>query len=254
MRKQPHWSPWSLGALACWLAAAAAMLGGASRLQAKEPTEAFYLGNWSALTPVAAQSTVALQPADTSRDAIWTPGVESIVFNSATFRANQDEWNDLDGVAVAIRGELGQTVKGSMLVLQGEKKVRMEFSVKLDRTDDRARKAFWSVWRRHYQLLVNRGLPGSAWFRHQLRRANLAIDGRDLVNDRRTRQFFGRSESDTFALMSGGRAISENLQLDREIPIRGVGEGAIDQRRVVVVLGDDRRSSRSGRARMGPCE
>ncbi|MCA9178715.1 MAG: hypothetical protein KDB14_29840 [Planctomycetales bacterium] len=228
MRKQPHWSPWSLGALACWLAAAAAMLGGASRLQAKEPTEAFYLGNWSALTPVAAQSTVALQPADTSRDAIWTPGVESIVFNSATFRANQDEWNDLDGVAVAIRGELGQTVKGSMLVLQGEKKVRMEFSVKLDRTDDRARKAFWSVWRRHYQLLVNRGLPGSAWFRHQLRRANLAIDGRDLVNDRRTRQFFGRSESDTFALMSGGRAISENLQLDREIPIRGVGEGAID--------------------------
>lgn len=65
---------------------------------------------------------------------------------------------------------------------------------------------FREIKRQHYRSLLREDIPGAAWFRH---RAEVA-GGRDP----------GRRPSrgelrETYSLFTGGRAVSENLQLDR---------------------------------------
>jgi len=77
----------------------------------------------------------------------------------------------------------------------------------------------------HYQRLQNLGGPGSAWFRHQLtntRELFNAIPNRSDVslnlNAGTTQRRRVRNDLNaTYSLMSGGRAVSENLQLDRDL-------------------------------------
>ena len=77
---------------------------------------------------------------------------------------------------------------------------------------------------KHYRLLHERGIPGGAWFRYQ---ADLAREelrklggkvrpGRERFGPRFER---GSELEQTFDLYSGGRALSENLQLERELRI-----------------------------------
>jgi hypothetical protein len=97
--------------------------------------------------------------------------------------------------------------------------------------DAEARNLFLQVKQDHYGELLGRGVPGTAWFRHQqqiissargtpageLAPARLGVNARE----------FGFDE--TFELFSGGRALSENLQLDRALPVgRTNGEALVD--------------------------
>ncbi|MGJ8643918.1 MAG: hypothetical protein ACSHX9_10955 [Luteolibacter sp.] len=66
----------------------------------------------------------------------------------------------------------------------------------------------------HYTWLAQGHLPGTAWFKH---RSGKAADAAERQNWRR-----GDLE-DTFGIFSGGRAISENLALDRDL-ILSAGE------------------------------
>ena len=79
-----------------------------------------------------------------------------------------------------------------------------------------AREAFYRFKLAHYQLLQDRDLPGTAWFRHvveetqkQLPASKPGAPTRPRFND----------PLGTYDLFSGGRAVSENLQLNR--PLRG---------------------------------
>ena len=78
----------------------------------------------------------------------------------------------------------------------------------------------------HYQRLQNLGVPGTAWFRHQTNQASERLkvlqpaEKNQQANNRPNR--FNRPTRKvglerTIDLFSGGRAISENLQLDREL-------------------------------------
>jgi hypothetical protein len=74
-----------------------------------------------------------------------------------------------------------------------------------------------------YRQLRDRGFPGGAWFRHEEAEA-AKVRGTNAVPQRFTAPFSPRRPSwddsydATYDLFSGGRALGENLQLDRLLP------------------------------------
>ena len=72
----------------------------------------------------------------------------------------------------------------------------------------------------HYEQLLASGIPGAAWFRHQ---ANAGTPDRPQRPDRPSRG----SLEDTLDLFSGGRALSENLQFDRELRLPNEGNSTV---------------------------
>lgn len=91
----------------------------------------------------------------------------------------------------------------------------------------RAELAYWSALR-------DSEFPGTAWYRHQARSLRQALD--DAVEDddedqtaRQRRRWLSQWDR-SFALISGGQALSENLQLDRPLPelVDGRGDAPVD--------------------------
>jgi hypothetical protein len=99
-----------------------------------------------------------------------------------------------------------------------------KFTIPAARAARKARSAFYDAKAQHYAFLLRQEVPGSAWFRHEWRQTKLAESAGNKTSstaepalDNPT--FPSRSNSDrierTYELFSGGRAMSENLQLDR---------------------------------------
>jgi len=89
----------------------------------------------------------------------------------------------------------------------------------------RDRDVFLLAKRAHYERLIQEGLPGGAWFRHQLRLVDSAFDDPTSAPRSEARAYFDSFRpashlDDTFSLDAGAgsRAISENLQLDQVLP------------------------------------
>ena len=132
-----------------------------------------------------------------------------------------DRWQG--NYATTLRGSMlclhvpgGKEIKGT-LVLPSPKEKRMvylRFSVPA--TTPVARKVdFATAKRSFYEHLLARGFTGAGWWRQRIRQ----IAGKRDV-EWNTRIFSGRrsfSRDDTYELMSGGRALAENLQLRRGI-------------------------------------
>lgn len=113
-----------------------------------------------------------------------------------------------DGVEGFIDLEIGSaTLHGSEI---------MGFDFKFVPTGETSctKKQFGEAKQSHYGLLAQRHLPGTAWFKYQAGSA-------DEVAESQNRR--GGDLDDTFGIFSGGRAISENLALDRDL-ILSVGE------------------------------
>ncbi|KAA3612452.1 MAG: hypothetical protein DWQ01_04725 [Planctomycetota bacterium] len=87
-----------------------------------------------------------------------------------------------------------------------------------------ARLAFFRQRAEHYQQLATWGFPGSAWFRHQML-VSLAdaedplLENRMLI--RSVEELANQELGRTFEMFSGGRAMAENLQLDRLLAVSG---------------------------------
>jgi hypothetical protein len=85
------------------------------------------------------------------------------------------------------------------------------------------RVGFYTAKQAYYQGLMQNGIPGGAWFRHQAREAELALRGTITTTDPTNRPAWDSYRpfsniDDTYSLMAGSRAVSENLQLDRVLP------------------------------------
>lgn len=84
------------------------------------------------------------------------------------------------------------------------------------------RERFLKAKQHHYQHQLSQSSPGGTWFRYQRNQAAAALGGSVADDDRRGQRVrdAGRDGGfeETFALASGGQAISENLQLDRVFP------------------------------------
>ena len=73
----------------------------------------------------------------------------------------------------------------------------------------------------YYEDLLGRNVPGGAWFRHQIRLARAELNLPPGAKQGRPPAWQpGRTDdlADTYDLFTGGRAMSENLQLDRACP------------------------------------
>jgi len=100
--------------------------------------------------------------------------------------------------------------------------VSVRFKIPASRADAENREDFHQAKLRHYDDLLARRVPGAAWFRHQARQARkrLPSDTAERSDVWQRRRQTNRL-SDTYALFSGGRAMSENLQLDRVLAAPG---------------------------------
>jgi hypothetical protein len=98
--------------------------------------------------------------------------------------------------------------------------VSFKTTVPTDQDSDNARAVFAAAKRRHFQRLLAHDLPGDVWFQHQILEARTLPPQSD--NEREAALSIRRSSpsnqlEQTYSLFSGGRAVSENLQLDRPL-------------------------------------
>jgi hypothetical protein len=140
---------------------------------------------------------------------------------------NQNFSNTTSDFRVAIRLTEPRAVAGTIYLPKTDVSgmTAVKFTVPADKVKQDAREHFLEVKMRHYGALLGRDAPGAAWFRRkQLEtRKQLGLDGETTgrINRVGSVGFQTDSLADTYALVSGGRAVSENLQLDRLLPESG---------------------------------
>lgn len=97
----------------------------------------------------------------------------------------------------------------------------VEFSLPASAASAEAREPFYRGKIAHYERLMSRGTPGAAWFRHQVRTAQLALKITPATDPERPTPWQPNRTNElveTYDLFTGGRAMSENLQFDRVLP------------------------------------
>ncbi len=133
---------------------------------------------------------------------------------------------------IVVRAAAGQDVAGRLVVPNRDATamVALPFTIPAAAADRdsppfpaKAREAFFRGKIAYYTDLECRDIPGGAWFRHQVRLAAAETDGSagNLAWPRQPGTWHGiRGDEVTqsYDLFSGGRAMSENLQLDRLMP------------------------------------
>jgi hypothetical protein len=164
-----------------------------------------------------------------SFDTMWeTPPEPYVVLDVAgeAFVDLPEEWGwwnlpSLANTTVAIRAEQGSTITGRLFIPSGADPFTLKpfrFSVPEGVSDSEPRDKYFRTVERYYERLLDRGLPGAAWFRHRLMEARAQRS--DVANGAQpefdVRLPMRPTDLDqTYDLFSGGRALSENLQLDR---------------------------------------
>ena len=109
--------------------------------------------------------------------------------------------------------------------------VMVRFAIPATEAQPSAREVFLHAKQAHYEQLLQRNIPGGAWFRHEVRQTEAALNTKPAdisPNARQPRTVRPNEIEDTYAIFSGGRAVSENLQLDRPLPNRKPDPHTVD--------------------------
>lgn len=126
---------------------------------------------------------------------------------------------------IYIRAPEGKEVSGRLYVPNADMTgmIVLKFTVPVTAAKAEAKMPFLWAKNVHYEILRIRDIPGGAWFRHQARSArrekNLRPGDRRPPSTVPPRSDRGDSLARTYDLFTGGRAMSENLQLDRALPV-----------------------------------
>ncbi len=130
-----------------------------------------------------------------------------------------------EGMRLSVRAPAGKDVTGLLFMPNADwtGMVRLKFKIPTGLSEPAARQAFHVDKIAHYERLIDAGVPGAAWFRHEIRAEQIAsgekVDDNTQIGPR---PVSSNELLDSFALFTGGRAISENIQLDRLLPpVRG---------------------------------
>jgi hypothetical protein len=157
--------------------------------------------------------------------AVLTGGGEVYVVGNSPDRWQRMEERLPEHFTIAIRVARGAAIAGRVMMAKadGSGMDALGFTVPAAAAGDEA--GFLRLKAQHHRSQLERGIPGAAWFRHQLTAA-----GGTVVAQRPAWQRDSEFD-DTFDLFSGNRALSENLQLDRELgvaePVPEEAEGAL---------------------------
>ena len=148
--------------------------------------------------------------------------------------ANGEYWSNntsaavLPALALCLRAPEGQEVKGRLVVVNTDRSGMdvLRFVVPASAAKPEAKALFYQAKLDYYSHQVARDIPGGAWFRHQARLARTELK---LPTDTRPQGaartgFSSDGLTRSYDLFTGGRAISENLQLDRAMPASPANE------------------------------
>jgi hypothetical protein len=141
---------------------------------------------------------------------------------------------DLLEATILVRVPEKREITGRLYVpkpdLQGF--VVTRFRIPADKADAAFHDAFYQAQVAEYQALQSANVPGAAWFRHELREAQRELNQAPqapAANGDDFNTFGGTELDDTYALFSGGRALSENLALDRGVaPTNDIGQMTVE--------------------------
>ncbi|TXT18799.1 MAG: Uncharacterized protein FD138_4409, partial [Planctomycetota bacterium] len=133
-------------------------------------------------------------------------------------------------VHLVIRVAAKRDVTGKLVVPKpdGNGSIALKFRLPADSATETAAKNFHFAKIEHYERRLQVSNVGAAWYRYQVETAHKALGNLTKADQDRLAQVSGRrwtgtrdsNEPDqTYELFSGGRAVSENLQLDRELLI-----------------------------------
>jgi hypothetical protein len=123
-----------------------------------------------------------------------------------------------------------EDVEGTLLILDrdraGMDQIRFTANLKGSIASKRDFQGALLEW---YRLWADRDIAGAAWFRYQARAISADL-GEAAPRDNPAQNFPRRPSpnplDDSFALFGGGRAVSENLQLDRALPAANQADDA----------------------------
>ncbi|MCE9592046.1 MAG: hypothetical protein K8S99_16180 [Planctomycetes bacterium] len=142
--------------------------------------------------------------------------------DSAMAQANWNPDAAVTGTLTA-RAPAGKDVTGRLFFPgRSSGAVILKFTIPAGRAAAEAKQIFLTHKLEHYRELSGRGYAGAAWFRHQANEAARELSGHGespaaAGGMRRPRM---DDPEDLYDLFSGGRAVSENLQLDRALLVR----------------------------------
>ncbi len=126
---------------------------------------------------------------------------------------------------LCIQAPAGAAVTGRFCITKPDGNGVEQFEFKASPADAKpdAKKDFFIAKQEYYQRLIDARVPGGAWFRHEATEAAAVLGKTNSVTPERFP--FPRTREteleDTYDIISGGRALSENLQLDRVLPPTG---------------------------------
>ncbi|MFH1024813.1 MAG: hypothetical protein V1809_15640 [Planctomycetota bacterium] len=150
-------------------------------------------------------------------------------------RYDWQTWNPptLNAIRVAIRAPEGKPARGQLLLSaeNGKTMTAHPFTVPASAAKPEARNAFLETREIHYRRLLDRDIPGGAWFRHNMMAAaneRLGKTGPGSNTPTARRRDRGNEFDRTLDLLTGGRAVSENLQLDRDLFAPAGGGDIVD--------------------------
>ncbi len=160
---------------------------------------------------------------------------EGEIYLSSTQRSVYSRMANVEALHVHV--SQGRDVTGTLYVPKQNRSgyEKVQFSIPAGTADSKAREAFFKTKKEHYQQLLELA-PGSgaSWFRYQMREAEAALAGKSLEEfDSQIRNIPANVTDEThfdrtFDVFSGGRAVSENLQLDRLLPISAAEEPTVE--------------------------
>jgi len=118
---------------------------------------------------------------------------------------------------ITVRAPAGAPVKGTVFVPDEAWNglVARPFTIEAsDAPADEAKRAFFQARLAHAERLLDDGVPGAAFYRWRADATRRELE----MDDAPAPRVGAREMSDTYDLFSGGQAVSENLQLYREMP------------------------------------
>ena len=139
-----------------------------------------------------------------------TAGIACIAYLPAGERQNWNQQINQGTLQVAFKLKDNTPQQGTVDLWTTQKKLQgFTFTIDPTKVKSCTKEEFEKISQLQYQEWSNEHLPGTAWFRH--------LSGTPAAENRRNRWRSTTSLNDTFAIFSGGRAISENLALDRNL-------------------------------------
>jgi hypothetical protein len=144
------------------------------------------------------------------------------VANDDVWRLRSGDWPDWSKCHVMVRVPAAGDVAGQIVLPDGEadSMQRASFTMPASIAKESARESFYEAKMMHYQWLAQAPLAGTAWFRHEATEAERKlkeIDPKRQTSSAPLASWAPSSSADAYDLFSGGRAVSESLQLDRLI-------------------------------------